>query len=161
MASVAGRRRLLLVALALALLVVGALLRAGDDGTGTATAADPPPTSALAEQSVEQSIEETTELSTFSDLPPVGVDELPPEAIDTLGLIASGGPYPFRRDDLIFENREGLLPDRARGHYREYTVITPGEDDRGARRIVAGEDGERYYTADHYASFREIVAGEG
>ena len=28
------------------------------------------------------------------------------------------------------------------GYYREYTVPTPGVDDRGARRIVAGDDGE-------------------
>jgi ribonuclease T1 len=36
-------------------------------------------------------------------------------------------------------------------------VITPGENDRGARRIVTGEGGEMYYTDDHYDSFREIV----
>lgn len=96
--------------------------------------------------------------SVFSDLPPVETTRLPPEAIDTLSLIATDGPFPFDRDDLIFENREGLLPDRSIGHYREYTVITPGENDRGARRIVAGIDGELYYTADHYASFQEIVS---
>ena len=44
----------------------------------------------------------------------------------------------------------GDLPGEAR-------VITPGEDDRGARRIVARADGEFYYTNDHHASFREIV----
>lgn len=97
----------------------------------------------------------------FSDLPSMSEGELPLEALDTLDLIDSGGPYPFDRDDLVFQNREGLLPDRSRGHYREYTVITPGENDRGARRIVAGDDGERYYTADHYSSFREIVASTG
>ncbi len=31
---------------------------------------------------------------------------------------------------------------------------TPGSEDRGARRIVTGEQAaEDYYTADHYASF--------
>ncbi len=93
----------------------------------------------------------------FSDLGIVTIDDLPAEADTTLDLIASGGPYPFARDDAIFQNRERLLPLRPDGHYREYTVITPGEDDRGARRIVAGADGELYYTDDHYASFREIV----
>ncbi|MBT8241083.1 MAG: ribonuclease [Acidimicrobiia bacterium] len=93
----------------------------------------------------------------FSSLPPVLVTELPIEALDTLELIASGGPYPFDRDGLTFQNREALLPDFPRGHYREFTVITPGESTRGARRIVAGADGELYYTADHYNSFREIV----
>ncbi|MDQ3695040.1 MAG: ribonuclease, partial [Chloroflexota bacterium] len=42
--------------------------------------------------------------------------------------------------------------------YREYTVITPGLDHRGARRIVAGDDGAvLYYTADHYQSFVEVI----
>ena len=92
-----------------------------------------------------------------SNLNPVLAEQLPAEAITTLELIAQDGPYPFSRDDSVFQNREQLLPDRPRGHYREYTVITPGEDDRGARRIVAGADGELYYTSDHYQSFNEIV----
>lgn len=37
---------------------------------------------------------------------------------------------------------------------------TPGEDDRGARRIVGGQDGDRYYTDDHYASFAQIEEGQ-
>ena len=93
----------------------------------------------------------------FSDLTTISVEELPIEAIDTLDLIASGGPYPFSKDDSTFQNREGILPGAERGHYREYTVVTPGEHDRGARRIVAGADGGLYYTDDHYDSFREIV----
>lgn len=44
-----------------------------------------------------------------------------------------------------------------RSDYHEYTVITPGSDDRGARRIVTGEEQqEDYYTADHYESFRLV-----
>ena len=94
---------------------------------------------------------------TISDLPTIRLAELPPEAIDTLELIETDGPYPFDRDGLTFQNREGLLPDRDRGHYEEFTVITPGLDHRGARRIVAGDDGERYYTDDHYDSFSEVT----
>lgn len=30
---------------------------------------------------------------------------------------------------------------------------TPGEDDRGARRLVTGGERELYYTDDHYGSF--------
>lgn len=97
------------------------------------------------------------EPTTFSELPTVALDELPVEAIETLDLIALGGPYPYRQDDQVFQNREGLLPDRPDDHYREYTVDTPGASDRGARRIVTGRDGERYWTEDHYDSFREIV----
>ena len=73
-----------------------------------------------------------------------------------LALVASGGPFPYDRDGAVFRNREGILPDEPRGYYREYTVATPGSDDRGARRIVAGARGERYYTDDHYSSFRRI-----
>ena len=98
--------------------------------------------------------------SNRSNAPPgmalIALDELPPEALDTLALIEENGPFPFNRDGITFQNREGLLPPKARNYYREYTVITPGESDRGARRIVAGEAGERYYTADHYASFAWI-----
>ena len=81
---------------------------------------------------------------------------LPPQARETLALIKAGGPFPYARDGTVFRNREGLLPARARGYYREYTVRTPGARDRGARRIVAGRGGEYYYTHDHYRSFRRI-----
>lgn len=84
---------------------------------------------------------------------------LPKQAITTLGLIDKGGPYPYRQDGVVWENREGRLPDRPQGYYHEYTVVTPGSPDRGARRIVTGGPGERYYTDDHYGSFRLIVAG--
>jgi guanyl-specific ribonuclease Sa len=83
---------------------------------------------------------------------------LPPEAIETLQLIERGGPYPYSRDGVTFQNRERRLPERPRGYYREYTVPTPGERDRGARRIVTGGDPPEvyYYTDDHYRSFREV-----
>lgn len=92
----------------------------------------------------------------INGLPVVLRAELPPEAHDTLDLIHAGGPFPYRKDGSTFQNREGLLPDQPRGYYREYTVDTPGSPDRGARRIVAGDRGEFYYTADHYASFAVI-----
>ena len=81
---------------------------------------------------------------------------LPREAIETVDLIRKGGPFPYERDGAVFGNREKLLPSRERGWYREYTVRTPGERTRGARRIVAGRDGTLYYTDDHYRSFRRI-----
>ncbi|GAB3762048.1 guanyl-specific ribonuclease [Microlunatus parietis] len=92
-----------------------------------------------------------------SGLVVVELDQLPPEAARTLELIKAGGPFPYRKDGSTFGNREGLLPDRPRGYYREYTVPTPGEDDRGARRIVTGDrDRIFYYTGDHYTSFSRI-----
>ncbi|MFD9124758.1 ribonuclease [Kitasatospora sp. NPDC059571] len=83
---------------------------------------------------------------------------LPEQARDTLVLIARGGPYPYRSDGVVFENREGRLPRRAGGYYHEYTVTTPGSADRGTRRIVTGGAGEEFWTADHYGSFHEIDA---
>lgn len=100
--------------------------------------------------------------STPEGLPSVALAELPPEARKTEQLIRSGGPFPYAKDGTIFGNRERLLPRKPRGHYREYTVRTPGSRDRGARRIVCGGEAPSapevcYYTADHYASFRRIV----
>jgi ribonuclease T1 len=91
----------------------------------------------------------------------VSVRDLPPEASETLRLIVQGGPFRHDQDGAVFQNREGLLPDHPRGYYHEYTVETPGSADRGARRIVTGQAGERYYTDDHYETFRFIVGDEG
>jgi guanyl-specific ribonuclease Sa len=57
---------------------------------------------------------------------------LPPQALTTLESIARGGPFEYDRDGTVFQNREGLLPQRPSGYYREYTVETPGSRDRGA-----------------------------
>jgi ribonuclease T1 len=86
----------------------------------------------------------------------VAVAELPAEARQTVLLIHRGGPFAFERDGAVFGNFERLLPPRERGYYREYTVVTPGARNRGARRIVAGRGGELYYTDDHYRTFRRI-----
>ncbi|NUS57368.1 MAG: ribonuclease N1 [Streptomycetaceae bacterium] len=83
--------------------------------------------------------------------------DLPAEARQTLALIDKGGPYPYSRDGIVFSNNEKLLPQRPRGYYHEFTVITPGSKDRGARRIITGADGDIYYTDDHYGSFRQVL----
>jgi ribonuclease T1 len=89
-------------------------------------------------------------------LPEVSLADLPPEARETLALIRQGGPFPYAKDGTEFHNREGRLPPKPSGYYREYTVPTPGARDRGARRIVMGAQGEAYYTGDHYRSFMRI-----
>jgi ribonuclease T1 len=94
-----------------------------------------------------------------SGLPEVGESALPAEGRRVLNLIRAGGPYRYSQDDQAFGNFERILPRRDRGYYREYTVPTPGEPDRGARRIVAGAGGDKYYTDDHYESFRFIAEG--
>ena len=92
-----------------------------------------------------------------SALPTIAVAILPPEGRATLQLIKKGGPFPYRKDGSIFGNRERILPRQTRGYYKEYTVKTPGAHDRGARRIIAGEVGDYYYTSDHYGTFQRIV----
>lgn len=86
---------------------------------------------------------------------------LPREAHDTIRLIARGGPFPHRQDGSVFGNREGHLPAKPRGYYREYTVDTPGLGHRGARRIVTGGDPPEvwYYSDDHYDSFQAFDPG--
>ena len=91
-----------------------------------------------------------------TDLPRVALAQLPPEAAHTVDLIRAGGPFPYDRDGVVFENREGLLPTEPSGYYHEYTVPTPGASDRGARRIIEGSGGQLYWTYDHYRSFESI-----
>jgi ribonuclease T1 len=93
----------------------------------------------------------------YSDLPVILVADLPHQALETIALIAEGGPFPYERDGATFSNREGLLPAQPEGYYQVFTVPTPGEDDRGTRRIVTGGQGEVFYTADQ-ESFSEVVS---
>ena len=92
----------------------------------------------------------------------VTLTALPAQGRDMMALIKKGGPFKYDKDGTVFGNREKFLPARQRGYYREYTVRTPGESSRGARRIVCGGQQPRapdacFYTDDHYASFRQIV----
>lgn len=82
--------------------------------------------------------------------------ELPAEALGTLRAIKQGGPFAYPRDGVVFNNFEKILPKRGRGYYHEYTVATPGANNRGVRRIVCGPLPECYYTADHYQTFKRI-----
>lgn len=86
----------------------------------------------------------------------IAIVDLPPEARATIALIRKHGPYPYAKDNAVFGNREARLPRRKYGYYHEFTVKTPGERTRGARRIVTGKGGEMYYTDDHYNTFRKI-----
>lgn len=121
----------------LALLVIAVLVWFGAGGDSTAP--------------VNQAFEAGTETSS-----PASAGFLPREALQVVDLIVQGGPYPYSQDGTTFFNREGRLPQRSRGYYREFTVDTPGLRHRGARRIVTGGNPPRdwYYTDDHYESFR-------
>jgi ribonuclease T1 len=88
----------------------------------------------------------------------VALSSLPRQAQETVALIDRGGPFPYRQDGVTFGNRERRLPSHPSGWYREYTVVTPGEGDRGPRRIVTGDDDRQvFYTGDHYGSFVRVA----
>lgn len=111
-------------------------------------------------QQPSRSDRESASVSNGTDrdgIPYVDLADLPAQAADVMRQIDDGGPFAYAgKDGSTFGNREGLLPDRRHGYYAEYTVPTPGESDRGARRIIGGDRGERYWTEDHYESFERI-----
>jgi ribonuclease T1 len=92
-------------------------------------------------------------IASMPGLPVRALSQLPPQAAQVWQLIQHGGPFPYRQDGIVFGNREGRLPPRQSGYYREYTVPAPGARDRGPRRLITGSATELYYTGDHYVSF--------
>lgn len=92
-----------------------------------------------------------------------------------VALISRGGPYPFKQDGTIFKNKEGLLPARPHGFYREYTLIVPKDSSRqlviggvlyhlppsygvrGCERLVVGGNEIVYYSPTHYADFIRLA----
>jgi len=71
----------------------------------------------------------------------------------TLSRIRTGGSFPHPNDGSVFMNKEGLLPVKPLGYYREWVHPTPGVSGPGPQRIVTGSGGEVYYTPDHYKTF--------
>lgn len=141
----AGLDRVVAIAL-LVVVVVGALLflRSGDaSSAGGGSGSSAPSSSSSAK---------VLDTSSY-----IARSRLPTEARDTITRIQAGGPFPFDRDGIVFQNREGLLPAEPRGFYHEYTVTTPGSSDRGPRRIVQAPGGVLYWSPDHYRTFRQIA----
>jgi len=68
--------------------------------------------------------------------------------------VAQGGRRAGRRG--VFDNAEGRLPAQPRGYYTETDVWPRGPGGRGAGRLIFGKDGQVYYTADHYRTFRRV-----
>lgn len=79
----------------------------------------------------------------------------------TLADIADGKPDRYRADREIYENRGNHLPEHPRGFWRAFTVVTPGENDRGPRRLVVGKDGSVWFTRDHYRTFVRLRVTTG
>lgn len=140
-----------LIALLVILAVGYAVDGLGGDGGGS-----PSSPKITASASADLSSTPLVRASTASTPAGTALSSLPAEARRTIALIQAGGPYPYDRDGVVFRNDEKHLPSKAAGYYHEYTVVTPGESDRGARRIIVGKGGEYYYTADHYESFVRV-----
>jgi len=89
-------------------------------------------------------------------------DPIPAQARETLAYIRQHGyAPPGYVGGRVFGNYEGLLPRydarRRRLEYREWDVRPMGENhNRGAARLVTGNDGRAWYSADHYRSFVEV-----
>lgn len=152
------------VAIAAAL---GIALPGGDDSTSTTSRAAPSAQATTATGTGASSTPASSATAPTGGSPSGGVSSAGPspdseegQAIArVLAQIDSGQRSQYSQDGGTFENREGLLPAGGYGYYREYTVLTPNSPDRGARRLVRGEQGELYYTSDHYASFTRIDPG--
>jgi len=123
--------------------------------TPTSARPSPIPTSASSPVAILLVPSHTTESK--SGLPTIDGAALPDEVHQTLLSIGTGGPYPFPQDGVVFESREGILLDAPGGYYHEYAVVTPRSADRGARRVVVGNQGEAYRTDDHYTKFSRIA----
>lgn len=77
----------------------------------------------------------------------------------TLARIAAGEKNPHRNDGSVYRNFNGKLPKKKTGYYREYVVPTPDIPGPGPQRVVLGEEGEIYYTSDHYETFIRVKGG--
>ncbi len=71
----------------------------------------------------------------------------------TFDRIATGATGLSKNDGSVFRNGQGLLPSKPPGYYTEYVVPTLGINGPGPQRIVTGQNGEMFYTPDHYLTF--------
>lgn len=89
-------------------------------------------------------------------------DPIPAHARETLAYVRQHGyAPPGYVGGRVFGNYEGLLPrynnKRKRIEYREWDVRLRAEGkNRGSERLVTGNDGRAWYTADHYRTFLEV-----
>lgn len=129
---------------------------------GTKTISTKPSASASAKPS-SSAPKDASAIDPASGLAWVKLADLPREASDTMKQIKAGPPYKYPKNDgVVYHNANRVLPKQPDGYYHEFTVITPGSKDRGARRIIAGgpkngqQNSEWYYTDDHYTTFARI-----
>jgi guanyl-specific ribonuclease Sa len=96
-------------------------------------------------------------LYTYGELPDNFITKKEAQALGWSG----GSLEPYAPGKCIggdkFGNYEGVLP---QGSYHECDIDTLGAKSRGAKRIVYSDEGDIYYTEDHYESFELLYGGE-
>ncbi|MFT4217932.1 MAG: ribonuclease domain-containing protein [Micropruina sp.] len=154
------QRLLLVVGLVVVLVFAGIQWRQADGGEPAAA-----PTASGSPVATRSATPVTSSPVTPPDRSePPACSRLPAEVSDAVAAVRNDGPYLRPRDDGgTFGNREGLLPAKPRGYYREYTVLAPGQKFPGPRRLVTGgqprlgtEPVDWFYTSDHYESFCQL-----
>jgi ribonuclease T1 len=143
------RRPLIALVVLVAALVVAYVVKGleSDQGTGT------PFPSASASASASPSGSRSASASAQG----IALSSLPAQAAQTVRLVQAGGPFPYPANDgVVYHNLNHDLPRAPDGYYHEYTVPTPGEQTRGARRLVRGNRGEYWYTGDHYGTLVRV-----
>lgn len=78
------------------------------------------------------------------------------ELAATVARIRRNERLHFPNDGTVFQNRERRLPRKPPGYYHEFVHPTPGMSGPGPQRIVTGDNGELYYTPDHYRTFQRL-----
>lgn len=75
-----------------------------------------------------------------------------------------GSVEDFKKDAAIggdrFGNHEGILPKAGKNTYHECDIDTHGYKNRGSRRLIYTDDGQYYYSKDHYETFQQVLVGE-
>ncbi len=143
----------------------GSLSRRGDDRTGarslglssrwsprrssgglratpTGTTADPRPTAASSPRRPRPASRRRRGTDPDSGLPGSSEPTCRPRRATPSRSSTTAARSPTTRTAAPSATSRACCPTATRGYYREYTVETPGSDDRGARRIVAGDGGE-------------------
>ena len=93
-----------------------------------------------------------------AQIPKAGQSSLPQNVKDSLQSLENSNwvrNWEGQRNGSIFRNQPELLPSEPDGYYKEYDVnmiINP----RDAERFIRGNNGEVYYTNDHFLTFIQI-----
>lgn len=149
---------LLLLLLATCVLLAGCVAVSVDtEGVG-----DDPITVSVAEDGSYDSAEEVVVyLVTYGKLPSNYITK---QEARKLGW-EHGSVEPYAEGKCIggdrFGNYEGRLPSGKNLRYKECDIDTLGAGSRGAKRLIYDNEGNIYYTEDHYETFVLLYEGEG